>query len=93
MMNSEAQKKPVYISQIVIKILSYAVLICGCLMVLIPIVVILLGAFKDSKEFANLIFNEEKDVDEIHAILKEKHPGIAYGYVPPADGRERPKFM
>ena len=52
-MNSEAQKKPVYISQIVIKILSYAVLICGCLMVLIPIVVILLGAFKDSKEFAN----------------------------------------
>jgi len=53
MMNSEAQKKPVYISQIVIKILSYAVLICGCLMVLIPIVVILLGAFKDSKEFAN----------------------------------------
>lgn len=53
MMNSEAQKKPVYISQIVIKILSYAILICGCLMVLIPIVVILLGAFKDSKEFAN----------------------------------------
>lgn len=53
MMNSEAQKKPVYISQIIIKILSYAVLICGCLMVLIPIVVILLGAFKDSKEFAN----------------------------------------
>ena len=45
------------------------------------------------KEFANLIFNAEKDVDEIHAILKEKHPGIAYGYVPPADGRERPKFM
>ncbi len=47
----------------------------------------------DGKEFANLIFNEEKDVDEIHAILKEKHPGIAHGYVPPADGRERPKFM
>ena len=53
MMNGEARKKPVCISQIVIKILSYAVLICGCLMVLIPIVVILLGAFKDSKEFAN----------------------------------------
>ncbi|MCR5022401.1 MAG: carbohydrate ABC transporter permease [Ruminococcus sp.] len=53
MMNSEEQKKPLYISQIVIKILSYAVLICGCLMVLIPIVVILLGAFKDGKEFAN----------------------------------------
>lgn len=48
-MNSEAQKKPVYISQIVIKILSYAVLICGCLMVLIPIVVILLGAFKTAR--------------------------------------------
>ncbi len=52
-MTSEEQKKPLYISQIVIKILSYAVLICGCLMVLIPIVVILLGAFKDGKEFAN----------------------------------------
>ena len=52
-MNGEARKKPVCISQIVIKILSYAVLICGCLMVLIPIVVILLGAFKDGKEFAN----------------------------------------
>ena len=52
-MNGEKQKKPVYISQIVIKILSYAVLIGGCLMVLIPIAVILLGAFKDGKEFAN----------------------------------------
>lgn len=44
------------------------------------------------KEFANLIFNKEEDVDRIHALLKEKRPEIQYGYVPPADGKERPKF-
>ena len=33
--------------------LKYLVLIVGCLMVFIPIVVILLGAFKNTKEFAN----------------------------------------
>lgn len=45
------------------------------------------------KEFANLIFNKEEEVDRIHARLKEIRPEIEYGYVPPADGRERPKFM
>lgn len=45
------------------------------------------------KEFANLIFNEEKDVDRIHSRLQEIRPEIQYGYVPPADGKERPKFM
>ena len=44
------------------------------------------------KEFANLIFNKEEDVDRIHALLKEKHPQIQHGFVPPADGKERPKF-
>ena len=44
------------------------------------------------KEFANLIFNKEEDVDRIHAQLKEICPDIAYGYIPPADGKERPKF-
>ena len=44
------------------------------------------------KEFANLIFNEEKDVDYIHARLQEIHPEIQHGYVPPADGKYRPKF-
>ena len=43
------------------------------------------------KEFANLIFNKEEQVDEIHAKLKVKHPGIQYGYVPP-EGGERPRF-
>ena len=43
-------------------------------------------------EFANLIFNKEEDVDRIHTLLKERHPEIQYGYVPPADGKERPKF-
>lgn len=37
----------------------------------------------EGKEFANLIFNEEKDVDYIHARLKELHPEIEYGYIAP----------
>ena len=41
------------------------------------------------KEFANLIFNEEADVDKIHARLAEIRPEIAFGYVPPADGKRR----
>ena len=53
MAKRDETKKPVYVSKIVLKVLSYAVLITGCLLVLIPIVVILLGAFKDGKEFAN----------------------------------------
>ncbi len=44
------------------------------------------------KEFANLIFNKEEDVDLIHVRLKELHPEIAYGYVPTAES-EKPKFM
>ena len=47
----------------------------------------------DGVEFANLIFNKEEDVDRIHELLKERHPEIKYGYLPPADGKERPKFM
>ena len=43
----------------------------------------------DGKEFANLIFNEEENVDRIHARLKEIRPEIEYGYIPPADGKRR----
>ena len=43
----------------------------------------------DGQEFANLIFNEEKDVDYLHARLKEIHPEIEYGYIPPKDGKRR----
>lgn len=43
----------------------------------------------DGQEFANLIFDEEKDVDYIHARLKEIRPEIQYGYIPPADGKRR----
>ena len=46
----------------------------------------------EGKEFANLIFNKEEEVDRIHARLREIHPEIQYGYIPPADGKERPKF-
>ena len=44
----------------------------------------------DEKEFANLIFNDEKDVDRIHTILQERHPEIQYGYIKAE--KERPKF-
>lgn len=43
----------------------------------------------DGKEFANLIFNDEADVDRIHARLREIRPEIEYGYIPPADGKRR----
>ena len=46
----------------------------------------------DEKEFANLIFNKEEDVDLIHSRLKEIRPEIKFGYVPPPGG-EKPKFM
>ncbi len=41
------------------------------------------------KEFANLIFNKEEEVDLIHTRLQEAHPHIQYGYIPPADGKRR----
>ncbi len=41
------------------------------------------------KEFANLIFNEEEDVDRVHARLQQIRPEIQYGYVPPRDGKRR----
>lgn len=44
------------------------------------------------KEFANLIFNEEKDVDYIQERLKELNPKIQLGYVPPADGKRKARF-
>lgn len=47
------QKQPIYWSIIIIKTLSYLVLIVGCLMVFIPIAAVIFGAFKDSKEVAN----------------------------------------
>ena len=47
---------------------------------------------RGEKEFANLIFNEEKDVREILDILKERNPSLAIGYVPPADGKRKASF-
>ena len=41
------------------------------------------------KEFANLIFEKEEDVDKIHARLAEIRPEIQFGYIPPADGKRR----
>ena len=39
------------------------------------------------KEFANLIFNDEADVDKLLELIKEINPQVAIGYVPPADGK------
>lgn len=41
------------------------------------------------KEFANLIFNEEEDVDKIHERLKEINPNIQLGFVPPPEKKRR----
>lgn len=46
----------------------------------------------EGREFANLIFEDEKPVDAILASLPEKNPSIAIGYVPPADGRRKASF-
>lgn len=54
-MNSKGhtRKKVIYPGVVIISLLKYLVLIAGCVMVLLPLLVIILGAFKDSKEFAN----------------------------------------
>ena len=44
----------------------------------------------DGKEFANLIFNKEEEVDRIHERLKEIRPEIEYGFV--SDGKPRNRF-
>ena len=44
------------------------------------------------KEFANLIFNKEEDVDQILALLPEINSAIQIGYVPPADGKQKARF-
>lgn len=41
------------------------------------------------KEFANLIFEKEEEVDRIHARLAEIRPEIAFGYIPPADRKRK----
>lgn len=43
------------------------------------------------KEFANLIFNKEKDADDALARLSELAPEMAVGYVEPAGGK-KPTF-
>ncbi len=41
------------------------------------------------KEFANLIFNKEEEVDRIHERLQEIRPEIEKGYIPPTDGKRK----
>ena len=47
------RKKKIYPSAVVLFVMKNLVLIAGCVMVILPLLVIILGAFKDSKEFAN----------------------------------------
>ncbi|WP_124100797.1 carbohydrate ABC transporter permease [Ruminococcus sp. Marseille-P6503] len=49
----KANDRPLYIGSMILSVLKYVVLIVCCLVVLVPIAVILLGSFKDSKELAN----------------------------------------
>ena len=44
------------------------------------------------KEFANLIFNKEEEIERIYGRLREIRPEIAVGYIPPSGG-DKPKFM
>ena len=44
------------------------------------------------KEFANLIFEEEAEVDKILEIFKEQYHNIQVGYIPPADGKKPSRF-
>ena len=44
------------------------------------------------KEFANLIFNKEEEVDKILALLPEINSAIQIGYVAPADGKQKARF-
>ena len=44
------------------------------------------------KEFANLIFNKEEEVDTILEKLKNLRPEIRIGYVPPEDGKKKNRF-
>ena len=44
------------------------------------------------KEFANLIFNKEEEVDTILEKLKSLRPEIQIGYVPPEDGKKKNRF-
>lgn len=46
---------------------------------------------RGEKEFANLIFNKEKEADEALAKLSERAPGMAVGFVPPPEG-SKPRF-
>lgn len=45
----------------------------------------------DNKEFANLIFNKEKEADDALAKLSEIATDMAVGYVPPPEGK-KPSF-
>ena len=47
----------------------------------------------EEKEFANLIFNKEEEVDAILEKLPNLNPAVKIGYVPQADGKSKPKFM
>lgn len=46
---------------------------------------------RGEQEFANLIFNKEKEADEALAKLSERAPGMAVGFVPPPEGN-KPRF-
>ena len=44
------------------------------------------------KEFANLIFNKEEEVDTILQKLPERNPAIKIGFQAPPDGKRKARF-
>ena len=44
------------------------------------------------KEFANLIFNKEEEVDTILQKLPERNPDIKIGFQAPPDGKRKARF-
>ena len=44
------------------------------------------------KEFANLIFNKEEEVDTILQKLPERNPDIQIGFQAPPDGKRKARF-
>ena len=44
------------------------------------------------KEFANLIFNKEEEVDSILQKLPERNPDIKIGFQAPPDGKRKARF-
>lgn len=78
---NDTQKKPLYIGSIILTILKYIVLIVACLLVIVPILVVLIGSFKTSREIFNTTVFQLPEVfmweNYVNAFLSESM-GVAF---------------